>query len=386
MKLVSDQLFAFEGSAAPAVTHERCSAEDLGLKEAWFRDAIFQSPEIVIGPCRAAGLTDDEWYPWRKEFPTEVGPIDVLLVSSQGRVAVVETKLASNPELRRRVLAQVLDYLAHLSAEFRDSMPGVPENENGEPVADADDIREAVEEGDVLVIIASDEVDSRVAKLSRTLLADHLVKRWDLALVDLAVYRPCEGTPGKYLIVPNVRNLLESEARQVVRVIVEGESPRARIKVERVEVDEETSGRRKWDEKRFFENLEAGEAPRAVRDLANRLRELALRFPESVTLAWGTGRDGSMVVKRHDGGLIEVYGSGKVNFRPYKFARALGESVADSYRSGLDQLIPDAMRLGYPRLTSVEAAKVADALFELVREAIEGAERLSDPGNVGGGR
>src|SRR5262245_44307579 len=107
MKLVGDQLFAFDQSAAPAVTHERCSAEDLGLKEAWFRDAIFESPELVTGPCRAAGLTDDEWYPWRKEFHTDVGPIDVLLLSSQGRVAVVETKLASNPELRRRVLAQV---------------------------------------------------------------------------------------------------------------------------------------------------------------------------------------------------------------------------------------------------------------------------------------
>ena len=234
MKLVSDYLFTFDSTAAPAVTHERCSAEDIGLKESWFRDAIFESPELVIGPCRAAGLTDDEWYPWRKEFQTAVGPIDVLLVSSQGRVAVVETKLASNPELRRRVLAQVLDYLAHLPAEFGDSMPKVPEDENGEPVADADDIREAVSQGDVLVIIASDEVDPRVAKLSRTLLSDHLVKQWDLALVDLAVYRPREGVPGKCFIVPNVANLVQSEPRQIVRVIVQGESPSARVEVERV--------------------------------------------------------------------------------------------------------------------------------------------------------
>jgi hypothetical protein len=384
MKIVSDQLFAFDETAAPAVTHERCSAEDLGLKESWFRDANFESPELVIGACRAAGLTDEEWYPWRKEFQTEVGPIDDLLVSSQGRVAVVETKLASNQELRRRVLAQVLDYLAHLPAEFRDSMPEIPEDENGEPVAEADDIREAISQGDVLVIIASDECDPRVAKLSRNLLADHLVKHWDLALVDLALYRPCDGAPGKYVIVSNVRNLVESEPRQVVRVVVQGESPSARVEVERVGVDEAASGHQKWDEKRFFENLESGGAAQPVRDLAIKLRELASRFPESVTLAWGTGRDGSMVVKRHGGGLIEVYGSGKVKFRPRKFTRALGEAGGNEYRNGLQEIVPGAMRMEYPRVPPRDAARVASALFDLVRKVLEDAKSRHKTGHVEG--
>lgn len=384
MKLVSDQLFAFDGATAPVLTHERCSAEDLGLKESWFRDAIFESPELVIGACRAAGLTDDEWYPWRKEFQTDVGPIDVLLVSSQGRVAVVETKLASNPELRRRVLAQVLDYLAHLPTEFRDLMPDVPEDESGEPVAEADDIREAVSQGDVLVIIASDECNPRVAKLSRNLLADHLVKHWDLALVDLALYRPRHGAPGKYVIVSNVRNLVESEPRQVVRVVVQGENPSARVEVERVVGDEVEPGRQKWDEKRFFENLEGGEAPQQVRDLATNVRELASRFPESVTLAWGTGKDGSMVVKRHGGGLIEVYGSGKVKFRPKIFTRALGEAGGSEYRNALQEIIPGAMRMNYPRVPPSEAARVAGALFDLLRKALEDAESPHGAGQVGG--
>ncbi len=201
MKLISSQLFTFDGVTVPSPSLERCSAEDLGLPESWFRDAIFESPELVIGPCRAAGLTDDDWYAWQKEFQTEAGPIDVLLVSSSGRVAVVETKLTSNPELRRKVLAQVLDYLAHLSREIGDSLPTLPE-ENGHPVAEADDIIEAVSQGDVLVIIASDEIDPRVARLSRRLFPEHLVKHWDLALVDLALYRPVGELPGKCFNCP----------------------------------------------------------------------------------------------------------------------------------------------------------------------------------------
>jgi hypothetical protein len=289
MKPVSDQLFAFENRDKPTAAYERCSAKDLGLVESWLQDAIFHAPDLVIGPCRAAGLTEDEWYPWEREYPVAVGQIDVLLLSSQGRVAVVETKLKTNSD-RRRVLAQALDYLTHLADNFDDGMPDIPIDESGQPVADRDDILESVAQGDMLVIIASDEVDPRAAKLSRSLLSDHLVKQWDLALIDVALYRSVVGTSGSYIVVPHLRNLIESELRQVVRVIVEGETPSARVEVERITVDEETRPPSKWNEERFFENLEAENVPPQVRDLAKGLRDLARRFPQSVSLAWGRGR------------------------------------------------------------------------------------------------
>jgi hypothetical protein len=232
-------------------------------------------------------------------------------VSSQGRVAVVETKLSTNPDLRRRVLAQVLDYLAHLPDSFNDELPEIPQDENGQPVADQEHILESVAQGDILVIIASDEVDPRVAKLSRSLFSDHLVKQWDLALIDVALYRPLD-TSRTYVVVPHLRNLIQSEPRQVVRVVVEGETPSAKVEVERITPDESTPGRQKWDENRFFRYLEAGSAPKKVGELASQLRELARRYPGSVSLAWGTGKDGSMVVKRHNGGLIEIFGSGEI--------------------------------------------------------------------------
>jgi hypothetical protein len=375
MKPVSDQLFMFENRSKPTLTYKRCSAKELGLEEAWLRDAIFEAPDLVIGPCRAAGLTDDEWYPWQREYKVEVGKIDVLLLSSQGRVAVVETKLAANPELRRRVLAQALDYLTHLADSFEDSMPEIPKDENGEPVADREDIQESVAQGDVLVIVASDQVDPRAAKLSSTLLSDHLVKQWDLALVDVALYRPVDDRQGRYVIVPHLRNLIESEPRQVVRVIVEGETPSAKVHIERIAGDEVTSARQKWDENRFFDNLEAGKALQPVRELAARLRDIAHRFPESVRLAWGTGREGSMIVKRRDGGLIEVHGSGTVKFRPKKFARALGEDAGAEYRRGLEQIVPEAMKMVYPTIPVDQAAKVASALFGLVQRTLEQVER-----------
>jgi len=250
-------------------------------------------------------------------------------------------------------------------------MPEIPKDENGEPVADQEDIRESVAQGDMLVIIASDAIDPRAAKLSRSLLSEHMVKQWDLALIDIALYRPANDAPGAYVIVPHLRNLIESEPRQVVRVIVEGEKPSARVEIERITADESTPARQKWDEKRFFDNLEAENAPAPVQELASKLRELAYRFPESVKLSWGTGKIGSMVVKRHDGGLIEVYGTGKIRFRPKKFTRALGEELGNDYHCGLKQILPEAMGMHYPLVSADQASKAAPALFNLIQQALE---------------
>ncbi len=108
---------------------------------------------------------------------------------------------------------------------------------------------------------------------------------------------------------------------------MEGETPRARVEVERVDIVD-AAGRQRWDEESFFKKLDAGAGPRAVRELATNLRDLAPRFRETVSLAWGTGKvEGSMVLKRNDNGLIEVFTSGEVRFRPSKFVPALGPDV-----------------------------------------------------------
>jgi hypothetical protein len=375
MKPVSDQLFSLDKDGAPVARWERCSAKDLGLEEHWLRDEIFKNPELVIGPCRAAGITDDDWYAWQREYKVaDAGRIDVLLLSAQGRVGVVETKLAYNPEKRRQVLAQALDYLAHLPEQFDESMPPIPADENGTPVAESEEVRESVAQGDVLVIIASDQTDPKVAKLSGRLLADNLVRQWDLALVDVALYRELSDRSAGCVVVPHLRNLVQSEPRQVVRVVVEGETPSARVEVERIIPDESTSARQKWDEKRFFGNLEAGRAPNPVRRLASQLRDLVGRFPGSLSLAYGTGKDGSVVLKRRGGWLIEVYGSGKVKFRPSKFGRTLGDQVGALYRRRLEKIAPEALRMHYPRLSPEAAGRMAPSLYEAICEVVEAAE------------
>lgn len=233
MKSIGTHLFAVNAGkqAAPRPQFERVLARDLGLQETWFRDAIFDNPELVIAPCREAGrvTADEMWLPWRIESNFGSGPIDVLLVSSYGRIGIVETKLSYNPQKRREVVAQVLDYALSLQDTDREDLPELPASPHA---PDESDLADALQSGKFLLVIAGDALDPRALRLSQALLARHLTNEWDLAMIDLNVYREI-GASG-LLVVPELLGTVQAEVRQVVRVKIEGQNPKARVEVEHV--------------------------------------------------------------------------------------------------------------------------------------------------------
>ncbi len=194
----------------------RSSAKELGLNEGWFQQAIAEQPNIVIGPCQAGELTDEEWFTWGREVnvPT-VGPIDILLVSASGRIGIVETKLAHSPENRRKILAQILDYAVNLPNVSIDALPDLPEE------VDEEDARVGLETGNYLLILSSDCADDRAIRLSDALLGDHMLNPWDLALIDVVPY-VSETTPKQddILLVGSLRRASIAEPRHVVKVEV----------------------------------------------------------------------------------------------------------------------------------------------------------------------
>ena len=82
-----------------------------------------------------------------------------------------------------------------------------------------------------------------------------------------------------------------------------------------------------------------------------------------------------MVLKRNGAGLIEVRASGKLRFRPDKFARALGDQESRSYRQRLEELMPAAMKMSYALVMPEEAAKVAPQVFNVIRTSLEQVEQ-----------
>lgn len=238
MKSIGPALFELRANGAPSPKSalERVGAKALGLQESWFRDAIFAEPELVIGPCRTGGRVDAEeiWIPWRIEVNFGAGPIDVLLLSSHGRIGIVETKLSYNPQKRREVVAQVLDYALSLQDSDREDLPDLPESPHA-PFEE--DLIECLRSGRFLLIIAGDALDPRALRLSQSMLARHLTSEWDLAMVDLNVYRRHSGDDS-LLLIPELLGTVQSELRQVVRVVVQGESVKAKVVVDKIVNDD----------------------------------------------------------------------------------------------------------------------------------------------------
>lgn len=255
MKALSKSLFAAspETRPKPRADYKRESAFGVGLPESWFRDAIYDNPELVIEPCREADrlLPGEEWFRWAKEFNFGRGPVDVLLISSHGRPAIIETKLSYNPEKRREVVAQVLDYassLQELSKELQLQespfdgalLPRLPESDFE---VDSADVLDCIAAGRMLLIIAGDALDPRAIRLSELVLAKHLTSEWDLAMVDLNTYRSTRGS-GELLIVPELRGVVVAEKRQVVTVKIEPASGQTRVLVEHLPPEDLSSVRR----------------------------------------------------------------------------------------------------------------------------------------------
>lgn len=87
--------------------------EGRDFTEEWIQKLIYNHPSILpkndiessFGPLISIG----------REIPTAVGFLDNLYVSHDGYLTIVETKLWRNPQARREVVGQIIDYAKELS-------------------------------------------------------------------------------------------------------------------------------------------------------------------------------------------------------------------------------------------------------------------------------
>lgn len=370
----------FAGAKALTGTYKLKNASDIGFKEDWLQSAIAENIELVLGPCREGNFIpqDEEWRFWGREVTIkEAGgiSIDVLLVSESGRLGIIETKLFHNPEARRAVVVQVIEYAIHLS--ISDLPKEIPRAADGQPFVALDDIREKIQEP--LIVIAGDQLDPRAVRLSNAVLGKNVGNGWDLALVELSIFeQQTDPGPKQFLLVPHLVGGIAVEQRQVLLVRIEENRTQ-------VELQEPKGGSvivnraNKWDEERFFAAAENAAAP--LRDFARQLRRLRDSYA-GVAFDFGAAKDGSLIFKKNGSNIMEFYlrsgwPDGSIRFRPVNdagesnFVNALGEELGERYRERLQSLFPRGMAMGYPTVNfkGDGAAKVLDLLEEVLKAA-----------------
>jgi len=106
---VFGDFFLIEREGDAPVRGERLAfGETNGRNEAWLRDTLFDHPELL--PVKDIDPAYGPLTPLCTELRTEAGPLDIAFVNPFGRLTLVECKLWRNPQARREVVAQVLDY------------------------------------------------------------------------------------------------------------------------------------------------------------------------------------------------------------------------------------------------------------------------------------
>ena len=81
--------------------------------EDWLQNLLYKHPQSL--PIAEIDPAYTGLIPICREMGTPAGPLDVLYATAEGRIAVLEVKLWRNPEARRKVIAQILDYAKELS-------------------------------------------------------------------------------------------------------------------------------------------------------------------------------------------------------------------------------------------------------------------------------
>jgi hypothetical protein len=168
----------------------------------------------------------------------EAGSIDNLYLSTGGYPVLVETKLWKNPQARREVLSQVMDYMKELvtkdfewfaqqwnifsknrnlgSIELMDRLYELSDELDQQTYIDR--VNRALDRGDILALIVGDGIETKLQALVSHICRDSAHLRYSLGLVELACYHLDDEDPEKLLIVPRVIQEVEPIERAYVRV------------------------------------------------------------------------------------------------------------------------------------------------------------------------
>lgn len=171
--------------------------------ESWLQSRLFENPDSL--PLHEINPAFQNLTPICTELSTSAGPIDIVYITPQGKLVVVETKLFKNPEARRKVIGQLLDYAKELvtwsyadlqrQVSIRTGVKGnsvfklvsgkYPEVDEAEL---HDGVTQSLEKGDFMLIIAGDGI-RQDAQAIIEFLDSTAQMRFTLGLIEAAVFQ-----------------------------------------------------------------------------------------------------------------------------------------------------------------------------------------------------
>ena len=203
-------------------------------KETELQELLYENAEIIFSVPELE-INDKEVAIKFREYMTSRGPIDILFITKNADIILVETKLIKNQESTRTVVAQIIDYIKALTTENFENILEKNckyKNVNKDFVKDEKFmhlLKKNIITGNISGIIIGDDIHPNLLELVDSIQsAPHLA--FHINLIKLEVYKNKEQL---IISAKNIENTKEVE-RSVIKIsfenginqpVIESETP-----------------------------------------------------------------------------------------------------------------------------------------------------------------
>ena len=222
-------LIQLSGDPTVRTTWQRVPLASAGgrvaIDEAALQQVLFQHTDIL--PLGEIDSAYDSSVPVCMELSTRAGSADALYLTPTGRIVLAEFKLWRNPEARREVIGQILDYARVLASWSYDDLDRQVRNRTKRSPYDivseahgdveehvfVDNVARRLKRGEFLLLIIGDGIREDVEDIV-SYVQEHSGLRFNLALIEAAIFRR-QGEEG-LIVQPRVLARTELIPRTVL--------------------------------------------------------------------------------------------------------------------------------------------------------------------------
>ena len=354
---------------------ERIPFQEAEFSEAQLQEWLFNHPESL--PMRQIDPSFGPVARLCQELPVGDNYLDLAYVNETGRLMLVECKLWKNPQSRREVIGQILDYAAEIVKWDYEQLSDTISRASGRSSASmyeialeefpsldeatfVDDVERSLREGRFLLAIAGDGIRENVERIV-SLMQSRALPQFSFALIEVGVYRLQSDEIDGVFVQPRVH----ARTLEIARSTYSQSDAQEDRKQRETPVFEEICGN--------FPNLPA---------FLKRLESLDIRPSVKKTIVLRYSDD---VLGNLNFGTIHRDGSLNLNYI-CDSAEGHGDvSIGEEYLHKIAELMPDSVvvKRGYSWTWTVRAdqdgtwlsienaLKHSDEWFNLIRKTLE---------------
>ncbi len=298
-----------------------------------------------------------------REFPLDIGSIDILAFTARGDVAVIECKLASNAEIKRKVISQVFEYganLWHMSYEDLDQRVLMKTGKNlvdfvRGAVDDPDwseesfraNIAASLQDGNFRMMIVVDEMSEDLGRIV-SFVNSAGNPAFSLAALEMRRFRHRDSE----MLVPHIYGLVDKQRDQASASI-----------------------RKKWDEASYLQDVKMRLKPPVAAIVAD-LLEWSKINADSIGFGSGGASGSFMFYLERDGNrgsVFSVYSNGLLSIH-FAFMKRIRKEEGIGAFSSRIALIPSLKEVDSSKYfyynTTIEKAFLKSSYLDEFKKAV----------------